>query len=156
MLNVLVRTQGSLPWLAAFSCAVAALGAVAPRVPAQPASPPDASPAVDAEVGAEQTGIASWYGPWHHGRRTASGETFDMRKQTAAHPSLPLGSRVRVTNLDNGRSTVVRINDRGPVVPGRIIDLSRAAAARLNAIDTGVIPVHLEVVALPSSGEGAG
>ena len=92
-------------------------------------------------------GQASFYASRHHGRRTASGERFDMHALTAAHPSLPFGSRVRVTNLANQRSVVVRINDRGPHARGRIIDLSRAAAERLGMLSRGVAPVRLEVLA---------
>ncbi len=73
-------------------------------------------------------GMASWYGKRFHGRQTASGDVFDMNAFTAAHPSLPFGTRVRVTNLDNGRSVIVKINDRGPFVKRRIIDVSRRAA----------------------------
>ncbi|SDR71554.1 septal ring lytic transglycosylase RlpA family protein [Pseudomonas oryzae] len=92
-------------------------------------------------------GQASFYASRHHGRRTASGERFDMHALTAAHPSLPFGSRVRVINLANQRSVVVRINDRGPHARGRIIDLSRAAAERLDMLSRGVAPVRLEVLA---------
>jgi rare lipoprotein A len=89
-------------------------------------------------------GQASWYGNRHHGRRTASGERFDQHALTAAHRSLPFGSKVRVTNLNNQRSVVVRINDRGPYARGRIIDLSRAAAERLGMLSRGVAPVRVE------------
>lgn len=89
-------------------------------------------------------GIASWYGAKHHGRRTASGERFDQKKLTAAHPTLPWGSIVRVTSLANGKSVDVRINDRGPFVKGRIIDLSRAAARALGM--AGLMQVQLEVL----------
>jgi rare lipoprotein A len=102
------------------------------------------------EVGAEARGQASWYGAYHHGMETASGEPFDMHELTAAHRTLPLGARVRVTNLRNGRHVEVRINDRGPYVDGRILDLSRAAARELHAVGAGVVPVRLRVVALPS------
>jgi rare lipoprotein A len=78
-----------------------------------------------APVGTELRGVASWYGEWHEGRPTASGETFDPSKLTAAHPTLPLGTRLRVTNRQNGRSVDVRVNDRGPHVAGRALDLSR-------------------------------
>lgn len=84
-----------------------------------------------------ERGMASWYGPRFHGRRTASGEVFNMHALTAAHPNLPFGSVVRVTNLDSGRSVDVRINDRGPHVRQRIIDLSRAAAGALGLLDAG-------------------
>ena len=92
------------------------------------------------------TGKASWYGDAHHGKKTASGEIYDMAELTAAHRSLPLGTRVRVTNVENGRSVVVRINDRGPFVPGRIIDLSRAAARELVDGAAGVFTVRIEVL----------
>lgn len=90
-----------------------------------------------------EEGLASWYGPGFHGRRTASGEVFDQDALTAAHPQLPFGSRVRVVNLTNGREVVVRINDRGPNTPGRVIDVSRAAARRLDMVGAGVVPVRL-------------
>ena len=93
--------------------------------------------------GSAMTGMASWYG---EAQMTASGERFDKHKMTAAHRTLPLGTLVRVTNQRNGRSVVVRINDRGPYGHGRIIDLSEAAARKLDMIDAGVAPVTLEVV----------
>jgi peptidoglycan lytic transglycosylase len=99
-----------------------------------------------------ETGLASWYGSWHHGRRTASGEVFDMAKLTAAHRTLPLGSRVRVTNLANGRSVEVRVTDRGPAVPGRALDLSRAAAAKLEALEAGLVRVRIQLVSRPPRG----
>lgn len=92
-------------------------------------------------------GKASWYGPRFHGRKTASGEIFNQHELTAAHRSLPFGTRVRVTNLKNGRSVVVRINDRGPYAKGRLIDLSRAAAKHLGMLDSGVAQVRLERLA---------
>jgi rare lipoprotein A len=95
---------------------------------------------------ATQTGRASWYGGVHHGRLTASGERFDMHALTAAHPTLPFGTRLRVVNLDNDRQVEVRVNDRGPAVSGRILDLSYAAARALGAIGPGVIPVQLTVL----------
>lgn len=94
----------------------------------------------------EHEGRASWYGHPHHGRRTASGEIYDMHALTAAHPTLPMGARVLVTNLRNGRTVEVRVNDRGPVVPGRAIDLSYAAARALDATADGVFPVRLRVI----------
>jgi rare lipoprotein A len=93
-----------------------------------------------------EKGIASWYGGKFHGRTTASGERYDMNKLTAAHRKLPFGSRVRVTNLDNGRQVVVRITDRGPFVHGRIIDLSREAARRIDMIQAGTARVRIEVI----------
>jgi peptidoglycan lytic transglycosylase len=96
-----------------------------------------------------QTGEASWYGEPHHGRRTASGEIYDMYALTAAHPTLPFGTRVLVTNLKNDRSVQVRINDRGPRVAGRIIDLSYAAAQQLGALSDGPFRVRLRVLSTP-------
>jgi rare lipoprotein A len=99
------------------------------------------------EPTAVQRGMATFYGSEQHGGPTASGERFDMRKLTAAHRTLPFGTRVRVTNTRNGRSVEVRINDRGPYGGrGRIIDLSAAAARRLDMIDAGVVPVTVEVL----------
>jgi rare lipoprotein A len=105
--------------------------------------PPPTAPGE--RVTAVYQGKASWYGREQQGGPTASGERFDMHKLTAAHRKLPMNTRVRVTNLRNGRQVVVRINDRGPY--GRcIIDLSKAAAERLEMIDSGVVPVRLEVL----------
>jgi rare lipoprotein A len=91
-------------------------------------------------------GKASWYGDFHHGRRTASGEVFNMNALTAAHRTLPLGTRVRVTNLSNWKSVDLRVNDRGPYIKNRIIDVSRQAAAALGAVDDGVFPVQIVVL----------
>ncbi len=96
-----------------------------------------------------ERGIASWYGAPYHGQRSASGEIYDQEKLTAAHPTLPFGTRVRVRRLDRDVSVVVRINDRGPFVQSRIIDLSHAAAARLGMTGDGVAPVTLELVDTP-------
>lgn len=98
----------------------------------------------EARAGFRQVGLASWYGPGFHGRLTASGERFDQNELTAAHRKLPLGTEVRVTNLENGRSIVVQINDRGPYVEGRVIDLSKAAARRLGMVEDGVAKVRVE------------
>ena len=94
----------------------------------------------------DRTGTASWYGDDFHGRLTSNGEVFDMHKISAAHPTLPLPSLVRVTNLDNGRSVVLRVNDRGPFVHDRIIDLSRAAADRLGFRLKGTANVRVTYV----------
>ena len=93
-----------------------------------------------------EEGKASWYGVPYHGRRAASGEIFDMEKLTAAHRTLPFNTRVEVTNLENGRSVVVRINDRGPYVEGRVIDLSQAAARELRFLGRGTTKVRLKVL----------
>ena len=94
------------------------------------------------------SGTASWYGPGFHGRQTANGERYNMYGLTAAHRSLPFGTKVRVTNRANGKSVVVRINDRGPYVGERVIDLSRGAAQAVSMIDSGTATVSLDV--LPS------
>jgi rare lipoprotein A len=91
-------------------------------------------------------GVASWYGPRFSGKKTASGDTFDETKLTAAHKTLPLGSRAKVINLKNGKSIEVVINDRGPYVQGRVIDLSQAAAEALGIIDRGVAKVRIELL----------
>ncbi|HEY6335896.1 MAG TPA: septal ring lytic transglycosylase RlpA family protein [Alphaproteobacteria bacterium] len=95
----------------------------------------------------DETGIASWYGPDFHGKYTANGEVYDMNDLTAAHPTLPMPSVVRVTNLENGRSIVVRINDRGPYVRGRILDLSRRAAQLLGVDGPGTAKVRVQILA---------
>lgn len=96
-----------------------------------------------------RVGMASWYGGHHQGRPTASGEIFSTAHRTAAHRTLPLGTLLRVTNLGNGRHCLVRINDRGPYVEGRVIDLSESAARDLGMINDGLAKVSLEVVAQP-------
>ncbi len=109
-------------------------------------------------AGREEVGMASWYGAPHHGRRTASGEVYDMHQLTAAHKTLPFGTRLLVTNRDTSQSAEVRVNDRGPFVEGRILDLSYAAARRLGAVGPGIIPVSVRILSLParsSSGDGA-
>jgi rare lipoprotein A len=93
-----------------------------------------------------EQGVASWYGVPFHGRRAANGEIYDMNQPTAAHRTLPFGSMVRVTNLDNGRQTEVRITDRGPFVQGRIIDLSFAAARSVDMVGAGIARVRLELI----------
>lgn len=93
-----------------------------------------------------EEGMASWYGPGFHGKTTANGETYNQYAMTAAHKVLPLGTKVRVTRLDNGRSILVRINDRGPFVDNRVIDLSRAAATRLEMMGTGTTKVRVQSV----------
>jgi rare lipoprotein A len=101
-----------------------------------------------------QTGLASYYGPGFHGQETASGEIFDQRKMTAAHRTLPLGTVVRVTNLENGRRVVLRVTDRGPYGrnyrKGTIIDVSKGAARRLGFIRDGLVRVRVEVIRRPN------
>jgi rare lipoprotein A len=122
-----------LPWLFVAACSV-------------PPSKVKLQPALDTSLRASQTGIASWYGPGFHGKATASGVIYDQNDLTAAHQTLPLGTRVMVTSLETGNSTEVTINDRGPFVKGRIIDLSFAAGKALGMIGPGTIPVRIEVI----------
>jgi len=117
-------------------------GGIGPGVPSAP----------PVTVGSEETGLASWYGYPYHGRRTASGEVYDMNDLTAAHRALPLGTRLTVTNLDNAQAVDVRVNDRGPFVDGRILDLSYGAARVIGADRAGVVPVRLRVMSLPVPG----
>lgn len=96
--------------------------------------------------GFSEEGVASWYGPDFHGRKTSNGETYDMHDLTAAHKTLPMNVYVRVTNRSNGRQSIVRVNDRGPFVKGRIIDLSYAAAKDLGVVGPGTAPVLIEAL----------
>ena len=138
-----------LPWHALLLAALAVAGGCggnrAARVPAPPV------PGVYAEQG-----IASWYGVPFHGRRAANGDVYDMNQETAAHRTLPFGSLVRVTNLDNGLQTEVRITDRGPFVEGRIIDLSFAAARAVDMVGAGIARVRLELLSSGGVPPGAG
>ena len=122
-------------------------------VPEIPAPPPAASPskrnkpaATPAPSGYTEEGNASWYGVPFHGRHASNGEIYDMYKLTAAHRTLPFETMVRVTNLNNGKSTVVRITDRGPFVDNRIIALTFAAAQEVDSVGPGVVPVRVEVL----------
>ncbi|MGD9764937.1 MAG: septal ring lytic transglycosylase RlpA family protein [Candidatus Binatia bacterium] len=108
-------------------------------------------PRIEPATGATQTGIASWYGPGFHGKRTANGEVYDQNGLTAAHRTLPHGTMVEVTNLTNERVVRVRINDRGPYIDDRVIDLSRGAAQRIGLIAPGIAPVRIQV--LPSDAD---
>jgi rare lipoprotein A len=102
--------------------------------------------AENAEDPLTQVGVASWYGPGFHGRLTASGERFDQQAMTAAHRKLPLGTRVKVTNLENDRFVIVEINDRGPYIRGRVLDLSKGAARSLGMVEDGLAEVRIEVL----------
>jgi rare lipoprotein A (peptidoglycan hydrolase) len=115
--------------------------APSPLVPVQPTV--KKSPSLPAKL--PQTGEASWYGAQHQGKQTASGTIYDQARLTAAHPSLPFGSKIRVTNLANGKSVEVEITDRGPSAGNRIIDLSQAAARALEMIESGTATVRLEL-----------
>lgn len=117
-----------------------------PATPPAPASKRNKPAPVPAPSGYTEEGNASWYGAPFHGRRASNGETYDMYKLTAAHRTLPFETMVRVTNTNNGKSTVVRITDRGPFVDNRIIDLSLAAAREIELIGPGVGPVRVEVL----------
>ena len=144
--------------LALFSFGCGAKRRVAAAPPAQPVptpsstAPPPASPKhaktppTPAPAGYTEEGKASWYGKPFDGRRASNGEIYDMYKLTAAHRTLPFETMVRVTNLNNGKSTTVRITDRGPFVDNRIIDLSLAAAREIDSVGPGVVPVRLEVL----------
>lgn len=114
------------------------------KVPSESEVPPIAKIPAPSQSTMTETGLASWYGSRHHGKRTASGEVFNQEKFTAAHRTLPWGSRVKVTNLANGKSVEVRINDRGPFSKGRIIDVSRAAARSLGMVEQGITTVRIE------------
>ena len=109
-----------------------------------------------AEAAIDQCGVASWYGPGFNGRTTASGETFNQNLLTAAHPTLPFGTVVLVERVDGGGSVRVRINDRGPYVGGRIIDLSRAAAERIDMLGQGITRVQLTIVSGNATLPGCG
>jgi len=99
-----------------------------------------------------ETGIASWYGPGFHGNYTANGEVYDQEGISAAHKTLPFGTVVRVVEIDTGNSVVVRVNDRGPFVEGRIIDLSKGAARVLGIVDKGITKVGLRIIRWPAGG----
>ena len=132
--------------LARLSCAAVlavTLAACAQRSAPVPTAPVAAAPQC---VPFAQRGVASWYGSTHHGRRTASGAPFDMNGLTAAHRTLPLGTEIEVENLENGRKLVVTVNDRGPYVRSRILDLSRAAAQRLGFSHDGTARVRLTAI----------
>jgi rare lipoprotein A len=125
-----------------------------PPPPTLEQAPTSAPPAADSRPTAPpvfvETGLASWYGPPYHNRRGSNGEIYNMNALTAAHRTLPLGSRLRVTNIKTGRSAVVRITDRGPFIPGRVIDLSLAAAKAVDVWRAGVAMVRIEVLETPA------
>jgi rare lipoprotein A len=132
-----------LPLAVAAGLTVACAG---PRATLRP------TPAV---IGAEERGLASWYGHPYHGRRTSSGEVYDMNTMTAAHRTLPFSTWLHVENLDTGQTVRVRVNDRGPFVDGRIVDVSHAAGVALGVIGRGVVPVRLRVIAPPAGAAAA-
>jgi rare lipoprotein A len=116
---------------------------------ARPRAHVPAPPPPPARIGWTETGIASWYGNPYNGRRTSSGEIFDMDRLTAAHRTLPFNTWLEVTNLTNGKTVDVRITDRGPFIKGRIIDLSLAAAREVDMIREGIVRVRIKVIAAP-------
>jgi len=133
-----------------------------PAIPPAPAKPSEevdlAEPTVpaDAEPIVTETGTASWYGPPYHNRRGSNGEVYNMHAMTAAHRTFPLGSIVRVTNLKTGHHALVRITDRGPFIPGRILDLSLAAANKLDVKQPGLAQVRVELMQAPASVDSGG
>ncbi|HEV8147234.1 MAG TPA: septal ring lytic transglycosylase RlpA family protein [Bryobacteraceae bacterium] len=138
------RTRFACAAIIVSSCIVSACGHKSAR-----ASIPGSIPAATVRAGHTETGVASWYGNPYHGRRTASGEIFDMERLTAAHRTLPFQTEIEVTNLDNGKRVNVRITDRGPFTKGRILDLSRAAARAIDMIGPGTARVRLKVTRAP-------
>jgi rare lipoprotein A len=133
-----------LPLAVAAGLVVACAG---PRAAMRP------TPAV---IGAEERGLASWYGHPYHGRRTSSGEVYDMHAMTAAHRTLPFSTWLHVENLDTGQTVRVRVNDRGPFIDGRILDVSHAGGMALGVIARGVVPVRLRVIAPPAGAAAPG
>ena len=131
-------------------CAVAALVVLSPRSEARPPGAISIIYPISTPSHLE-VGIASWYGPEFQGNRTANGEVYDMNVLTAAHRELPMGTKVRVTNLLNSKSVLVRINDRGPAIQGRLIDVSLAAAKSIGMVGLGLAPVRVEIVRKPST-----
>jgi rare lipoprotein A len=149
---------GVVPMRGAAQTSTPAPSAPAAPAPAAPA-PAAAGGALTGAVGETQTGLAAYYSGRLQGRRTASGERFNNNALTTAHQTLPFGTKVRVTNTKNNKSVVLRVNDRGPTQPNRILDVSRAAAQRLGFVRTGLVEVKLEVIEVPkarASGKGAG
>jgi rare lipoprotein A len=144
--------------LIAMAAAILLTGCHRKRV-AQAPPPPPPAPAISSSAAptteSGETGLASWYGHPYHGRASASGEIYDMEQMTAAHRTLPFGTIVRVHDLDNEKSVDVRINDRGPFVDGRIIDLSHAAARAMEMIGPGTARVRLEILSAPAPAASA-
>ncbi len=143
----------AVPIRVALVVALAVGSALAPPPVSLPALLPTAPPAREASPG-PLWDVASWYGAWHHGRPTASGEPYDMEAMTAAHRSLPLGACLEVMRLANGRRVFVRVNDRGPYADGRTIDLSHRAAELLEMVEAGIARVRLRP-ARPEACEGS-
>lgn len=136
-----VLPSPSLRLLAGWLCALALL-----VLAGCSSTPKSGSGSASATSGHSETGQASYYGNEFHGRKTANGEQFDQAKLTAAHRTLPFGTRLKVTNTQNGKSVQVRVNDRGPFVKGRVIDLSSSAFKTIASLNAGVVPVRIQVV----------
>jgi rare lipoprotein A (peptidoglycan hydrolase) len=150
-----MKTMSNRPHLTFLAALLLGLGTLSfsgkmVKAPAGPLPNQQDGAPVQAQARHSETGLASWYGRAWQGHRTASGVRYDMRKLTAAHRSLPLNTKVRVTNLENGRSVEVTINDRGPYVPHRVIDLSARAARDLGMTHQGLAPVKVELVKAPA------
>jgi rare lipoprotein A len=133
------------------SCAVAGLIALSPKSEARLSDNVAPSPPTVAPQEKEETGVASWYGQEFQGSTTANGEAFDPNGLTAAHPTLPFGTTIRVTNLKNNKNILLRVNDRGPYFARRILDVSLAAANRLGFVGAGTTQVRVEVVKYPKA-----
>lgn len=130
-------------------CAVAGLIALSPKSEARIPLAIGPFPSALVPDNGRQIGIASWYGRNFQGKTTASGEPYDLNSMTAAHPTLPFGTTIRVTNLNNHKKIVLRINDRGPSFSSRAVDVSLAAAKRLGFVRSGTTPVRVDVVSYP-------
>jgi rare lipoprotein A len=130
-------------------CAMAGIIALSPKSEARLPASLGALSVVFQAMPKGEVGVASWYGSERQGKATASGEAFDMNRLTAAHRQLPLGTTVRVTNLTNLKSILLRVNDRGPGISGRLIDVSWAAARKLDFVNAGLTPVEVKVVSYP-------
>jgi rare lipoprotein A len=131
-------------------CAVAGLITLLPKFEARPSVLPRPLPMVN-QVCSGEVGVASWYGIERQGKPTASGEVFDKDRLTAAHRKLPLGTTVRVTNIRNLKSTILKVNDRGPGINGRVIDVSWAAANKLGFLEAGLTRVQIDILNYPKS-----
>ena len=138
----------------AMSCGVAALVALSVRSEALPPAPVNLHTPVIQQPTYYEVGISSWYGAECEGNATASGEQFDRKGLTAAHRELPLGTWIKVTNLVNNRSLALRINDRGPGIPGRLLDVSMEAAKRLGFKGRGLTQVLIEIISYPGYPSG--
>lgn len=141
-------SKGKLVRLMAFAIISIAASTIfgCAKVTSRPLPPAAIRPSIDYKA----IGTASWYGPGFHGRKTASGERFNQKDMTAAHRSLPFGTVLKVTNIANGKSVDVKVNDRGPFIGGRIIDLSKAAASEIGLLGTGTGRVDLVAIAGPN------